>query len=166
MGVLFSKIPPVRDSENVASWENCFPRCPLLRKRGILGVLFPKMPPVQKTWHLGSTVSQDAPCLNRGHLGKQHSQDATFSKFILENMPSSNKEQNQQNWGIMGNFKAQDVARVAKNRGKRNVSNKKAEASFRRRGQTSRPSATFRSRTVRLLFPIKNHFGYQIRKPL
>ena len=44
LGVLFSKMPPVR--ENVASWENCFPRCPLFRNRGILGGLFSKMPPV------------------------------------------------------------------------------------------------------------------------
>ena len=41
---------------------------------------------------------------NRGYLGKQYSQDTPVSEHILEKMPSSRKEQNRQNWGIMVNI--------------------------------------------------------------
>ena len=72
-------------SENVASWEYCFPRYHVFRTGGILKISTPKMPRFP----------------NRGYIENQYSQDATFSELILDKMPSSHKEQNRQNRGIM-----------------------------------------------------------------
>ena len=41
---------------------------------------------------------------NRGYIENKYSQDATFSELILDKMPSSHKEQNRQNRGIMHNI--------------------------------------------------------------